>query len=300
VFVPIRPAVPKTRATASRSWWARIAVAAALIFEIALAATLVTTQRHNPASHSSSKPATSPVDHLTVGDGRTVRLISLGGERTDRLLTRVAADIVGSVAVVEQFWGTDWDHEIVIIATDSESQFVAQAGLDPAREWGDIAAVSVADDVDLVEHRAVGQRIVLAPGASMMSDSALQIVMTHELFHFAARADTALDAPRWLLEGVADYLARPAAPIPREAAAAIKGLPTDADLDVPGPDRSLGYDRAWWFARFVADSYGADALRQLYREACGPGHVEFGAAVQSVLGIDTENLRVAWIRWLSR
>jgi hypothetical protein len=227
-------------------------------------------------------------------------LISLGGERTDRLLTRVAADIAGSVAAVESFWGSDWDHEIVIVATDSESQFVAQAGLDPAREWGDIAAVSVADDVDLDRRRAVGQRIVLAPGASAMSDPALRIVLTHELFHFAARADTALDAPQWLLEGVADYVARPAAPIPPEAAHAVKDLPTDADLDLPGVERTLGYDRAWWFARFVADTYDVDALRQLYLKSCGPGHVDFGAAVQLVLGTDTENLRTAWIRWLSR
>jgi hypothetical protein len=237
---------------------------------------------------------------LVVGDGRTVRLISLGGESTDRLLTRVATEIADAVVAVEKFWGIDWDRDIVIIATDSKPQFVAQAGLDPGREWGDIAAVSVADDVDLRRHRAIGQRIVLAPGASTMSDSALRIVLTHELFHFAARADTALDAPRWLLEGVADYVARPPTPIPPGAAVAISSLPTNADLDLPGPDRSVGYDRAWWFARFVADTYGVDALRHLYRKACGPEHVEFGAAVQSVLGIDTEKLRIAWIRWLRR
>lgn len=34
-----------------------------------------------------------------------------------------------------------------------------------------------------------------------MSATALRIVLTHELFHYAARVDTALDAPRWLTEG---------------------------------------------------------------------------------------------------
>jgi hypothetical protein len=274
-------------------------VSATLTVEIALAGGFLAIRAPGSAAPI-SRPAPSSADQLVVGDGRTVRLISLGAERTDRLLSRIAADIAGAVVAVEKFWGTDWDHEIVIIATESEPQFVAQAGLDPGREWGDIAAVSVADDVDPSQHRAVGQRIVLAPGASMMSDPALRIVLTHELFHFAARADTALDAPRWLLEGVADYVARPATPIPPGAAVAGTGLPTDADLDAPGPNRTLGYDRAWWFARFVADTYGVDSLRQLYRKACGPGHLDFGAAVQSVLGIGAENLRVAWIRWLSR
>lgn len=52
-----------------------------------------------------------------------------------------------------------------------------------------------------------------------MSEASLRIVLTHELFHLAARTGTALDAPRWLVEGVADFVARPAAPLPAGAAA---------------------------------------------------------------------------------
>nr|WP_264003246.1 hypothetical protein [Mycolicibacterium sphagni] len=235
---------------------------------------------------------------MVVGDGRNVRLISLGGAATDGLLTRVAANIGGAVAAVEKFWGTDWERDIVVIATDSQTQFVAQAGLAPAGNWNDIAAVSVADDVDFEHHHASGQRIVFAPGAAAMSDSSLRIVLTHELFHLAARADTALDAPRWLLEGVADFVARAQTPLPSEAAADT-ALPTDADLDVAGPARARGYDRAWWFARFVADSYGVVALRRLYVEACGPGHGDFAIAVRRALGTDIAGLRARWAQWLT-
>ena len=97
-------------------------------------------------------------------------------------------------------------------------------------------------------------------------------MLTHELFHYAARADTALDAPRWLTEGVADFVARPPAPVPADALPVPLTLPSDADLDTPGPQRSLAYDRAWWFARFVADTYGAPKLRELYLATCGVGH----------------------------
>jgi hypothetical protein len=240
-------------------------------------------------------PAPAP---LIVGDGRTVRLISLGGARTDGLLTRIAAAIGDAVGAVEKFWGTDWDREIVVIATDSQAQFVAQAGLSPNGQWEDIAAVSVADHVDFEHHHASGQRMVFAPGAAEMSEASLRIVLTHELFHLAARADTALDAPRWLVEGVADFVARPPESLPPDAAADI-ALPVDADLDVAGPQRERGYDRAWWFARFVADTYGVDALRRLYIDACGPGHVDFGTAVQHALGTDTAALRARWARWLT-
>ncbi|WP_413642285.1 hypothetical protein [Mycobacterium sp. RTGN5] len=241
-------------------------------------------------------PAPAP---LVVGDGRTVRLISLGGAHTDGLLTRIAGDIGGAVGAVEKFWGTDWDREIVVIATDSQAQFVAQAGLTPNGNWADIAAVSVADHVDFEHHHASGQRMVFAPGAVTMSDGSLRIVLTHELFHLAARADTALDAPRWLLEGVADFVARPPTPLPPDAAADT-ALPVDADLDVAGAQRERGYDRAWWFARFVADSYGTDALRRLYVEACGPGHGDFDTAVHRALGTDTAGLRARWAQWLTR
>jgi hypothetical protein len=234
-----------------------------------------------------------------VGDGRPVRMISLGGTRTDELLTRITSDMGGAVDAVERFWGTDWDREIIVIATDTEPQFVAQAGLDPNGRWSDIAAVSVADGVDFARHHADGQRIVVAPGAAAISDAALRIVVTHELFHFAARADTALDAPRWLVEGTADFVARPPTPLPAGAAAETT-LPSSAELDEFGPQRAMGYDRAWWFARFVADTYGVESLRRLYVEACGPGHGDFATAARRALDTDLTELRARWAQWLNR
>lgn len=251
-----------------------------------------------PADGTTGSPPTTAVSD-SQQTPRSVRAVSLGGARTDLLLRRVRADLDGAVAAVERFWGDDWPREIVIVATDSDAQFVAEAHLDPRRQWTDIAAVAVADEVDPTDRLATGQRIVLAPGASVMSDPALRIVLTHELFHLAARADTALDAPRWLTEGVADFVARPAAPIP-PGAAANTALPTDADLDRPGPDRSAGYDRAWWFARFVANGYGTDGLRRLYVAACGPGHGDLATAVRRALGVDLAELQNGWAGWLNR
>lgn len=230
---------------------------------------------------------------------RTVRAVSLGGARTDALLARVRADLDAAVVDVERFWGTDWPREIVVVATDSPTRFAAEAGLDPRRDWTDIAAVAVADEVDTAGRRAVGQRIVLAPGAAAMSDAALRIVLGHELFHLAARPDTALDAPRWLTEGVADFVARPPAPIP-PAAAATTALPTDADVDAPGPGRAAGYDRAWWFARFVAAEFGTDGLRRFYALACGPGHGDLAWAAREALDVDLPELQTRWARWLNR
>ncbi len=244
-------------------------------------------------------PARSSAPSLVVAAGRTVRLVNQGGAAGRLLLNRVAADIGSAVDAVVSFWGADWSSDITVVATGSDSQFAAEAGGGPAAQWADIAAIAVADRVDPARRTATGQRIVFAPAAATMSERSLRIVLTHELFHYAARRDTAVDAPRWLTEGVADFVARPQTTVPRPAQLPT-ALPSDADLDVPGPQRSLAYDRAWWFSRFVADSYGPVTLRRLYQAACGVGHADVPTAVREVLGTDTAELVGRWQQWLGR
>ncbi|OBA64182.1 hypothetical protein A5647_03790 [Mycobacterium sp. 1100029.7] len=243
-----------------------------------------------------SRPAAEPAP-LVVGD-REVRLLSLGGPAADRLLNRIAANVGAAIAKVEAFWGTDWSRDIAVEAAGSDEQFRAAAGGGAAEQWADIAAVTVADQVDPAHRTVIGQRIVFAPGAADMSESALRIVLTHELFHFASRADAALDAPRWLPEGVADFVARPAAPVPEDARSSTASLPSDFELDSPGPQRSRAYDRAWWFARFVADTFGTPKLRAYYLAVCGVAHADPLVAGHDVLGVDAAGLLAGWQHWL--
>ena len=235
---------------------------------------------------------------MVVGD-RAVRLIGLGGPAADHLLSRVASNIGAAIDAVESFWGVDWSRIVSVVVAGSDDQFRAAAGGGPESQWADIAAVTVADHVDPANRLAVGQRIVFAPGAAQMSEPALRIVLTHELFHYAARAETAVDAPRWLTEGVADYVARPHTPLP-DVTPVPTALPSDADLAAPGPQRSQAYDRAWLFALFVADTRGAPTLRALYRSACGDGHTDLPDAVHDVLGKDPAGILADWQQWLSR
>ncbi|MGH3421212.1 MAG: hypothetical protein ACRDOD_16690 [Streptosporangiaceae bacterium] len=230
--------------------------------------------------------------------GRSVRLVNLGGSVTEPLLGRITTNLGPAVDAVQSFWGADWPRDITVVVTGTERQFRAQAGGGSAAQWADIAAVTVADRLDPVRRVAAGQRVVFAPGAATMSDSALRIVLSHELFHYAARADTARDASRWLTEGVADFVARPPAGLPARTPLPT-ALPSDVDLDAPGPQRSLAYDRAWWFARFVAERYGPTTLRAFYRAACGVGHADLPTAVRNVLDTDMPGLLARWQQWLT-
>ena len=217
-----------------------------------------------------------------LSDGRTVHLVGLGGSETAPLLNRIAPQMNDAAKAVTAFWGPDWPRDVVIVAAASDAEFGSLAGGGP-----DIAATTTAE------------RIMFAPGAAAMSDASLRIVVRHELFHYASRADTAADAPRWLTEGVADFVGRP--PTPRRPQEAIEPatIPTDADLNSTGPAGSAAYDRAWWFSRFVADEYGTATLRALYLRACGPGHPDAATAVRDTLGVDLPTVLARWRHWMS-
>ncbi|OBB95251.1 DUF4157 domain-containing protein [Mycobacterium sp. 852002-40037_SCH5390672] len=268
-------------------------VAAAVPFDAERESRIRPAQLVTPAPSQTSASTRS----VTVGD-RTVRLSGLGGPASDRLLSRVASNMGAAITAVESFWGRDWTREISVAAAGTDEEFRAAAGGGPPAQWADIAAVTVVDRLDPVHRVALGQRIVFAPGAANMSAASLRIVLAHELFHYAARADTVADAPRWLTEGVADFVGRPPTRVPPDALLPMT-LPTDSDLDVPGAQRSLAYDRAWWFARFVADTYGPPKLRDLYLATCGIRHTDMTVAGQDVLGSSPADLLTRWHQWLT-
>jgi hypothetical protein len=259
-------------------------LAAVLVTELICALLFVGRPQASPAAPVVAAPAslTTPTAASTTEtliDGRTVHLVGLGGVRTSPLLARIATEMNDAATAVTAFWGTDWPRDIVIVAAGSDAEFGTLAGGGP-----DIAATTTAE------------RIMFAPGAAAMSAESLRIVVRHELFHFASRSDTAADAPRWLTEGVADFVGRPPAPRPADGAE-LAQLPTDAEL--AGPDQSRAYDRAWWFTRFVADVYGADTLRALYLRACGPGHPDAATAVRQTLAADLPTVLARWRHWMS-
>lgn len=268
-----------------------------LVAELAVAALLVvsappSTPTPADAGRAAPAPAAATPGPLRLADGRMVYLVG-----TAPVLTRIAAEIGDAVNAVVGFWGDDWSRRIVIVATDTTSQFAVETGTSDG-QFRDIAAATVTDEFDAVKRLASGERIVFAPGAGTMSEPSLRIVVRHELFHYAARADTAADAPRWLAEGVADYVGRPETPLePLKAEGPIAWrLPSDADFT--GPQLSAAYDRAWLFTRFVADTYGRPALRRLYLLACGPGHPDAAAAVSDVLGASLPDVLARWRQWL--
>lgn len=226
-----------------------------------------------PAGPAVLSPRTVPLD------GRTAHLIDLGAPGGAVLLDRITAELPAAAAAVTEFWGPQWPAAVTVVVAGSADQFTALAA-----GGTDVAATATA------------QRITFSPDATAMSDTDLRIVLRHELFHYAARADTAADAPVWLTEGVADYVGRPQDP-PPPAPGPDAALPTDAELGTPGSQRSAAYDQAWSFASYVADAYGVPALRRLYLAAGGHGHGGVAGAMRAALGADPADVLSGWRQW---
>lgn len=259
------------------------ALAVLLVCELTVAAALVLR-----APTSSDRVETSLSTH-----GREMLLTVHAGVDAQRTAQRVTAEIGLAVDAVVAFWGDDWRRDIVVDVTATEAQFAAAlAGTGVESAFAGMAAVAVATWVDPANGTADGQRIVFAPAMAGVGDSGLRLVLRHELFHYAARTQTALDAPVWVTEAVADFVARP--PQPTDVVAQ---LPADADFLGPEPARSRAYDQAWSFARFVADRYGVAALRQFYVRAAGAGHTDVASALREVLGASTSELLEQWADW---
>ena len=140
-------------------------LAVVLVGQLLAAAILLGAGRHRPPQPR-RLPRPAP---LVVGDGRVVRLISLGGTGPTNCSPGSGADRRRRRRG-GKFWGTDWDHEIVVIATGSDPQFIAHAGLDLTGS-GPTSPRSPWPITSIRAPPAGGRRIVFARARRPMSAS---------------------------------------------------------------------------------------------------------------------------------
>lgn len=202
------------------------------------------------------------------------------GPATDRGLVRQLARLCVSAArTVDRAWGTAWRrgtgrHTRLVVAADV-SALADLLGHDDTDGLTDVAAVTTGP---------VGEpaRAVYINGDAFaaLSDLGRSVVLTHELVHVATRATGDQDAPTWVEEGYADYVAyRDSGLDPDQIAgdALAAALPTEmlgtADFDASeATAAAVAYGRAWAAVGLVADRLPTAAgLRRFYRIAAHQG-----------------------------
>lgn len=187
------------------------------------------------------------------------------------------------------------------------------AGVDQilgTEEDSTIGVAGVTTSADGSTGRRAPIRIVLDPAQiGGLSSAGAQVVVTHELTHVAIRSVTsAVAAPAWLDEGVADLVALRAVGVPLATSAADlidvmrttgvpDALPVAADFARAGPRRDAAYQASWLACREIEQRVGIDGLLKVHRAVSSGARVD--EALREHVAISRRALVQRWRQRLS-
>ena len=222
------------------------------------------------------------------------RSLVLGPPGNDAALQHLASEIDAAITSVSAVWGTGWSQRVAAIVPANAATFTALTGAG-SRES---SAAAVTEGIDSLSGRPYGQRLVINPAPfAALSVLGRRIVLTHEITHLATAAVTADIAPRWLIEGFAEYVANLHTGQPIAVAASeLRGelehgrvptdLPADTGFASSGAVLAAQYEQAWLACRLIAARVGQAGLVRFYRAvgtALAPKAEAVSAAFRTVL-----------------
>jgi len=188
-----------------------------------------------------------------------------------------------SAALVDEVWGVVWPRVVVVVVPGDQAQMAGLLQRDDQTGLEQIAAVTTGE-VGLPSGGSADRIIVNPAGFDQLDEVSRGVVLTHEITHVATRSTSALDAPIWLSEGFADYVAYQGTELPRRSVAADvlelvragtgpTALPDAAAFDPANGDIAPAYSGSWLAAELVARTYGQEVLVEFYRAVTGTGVV---------------------------
>lgn len=260
-----------------------------------------------------------PWDFGPIAVVRGAHSLILGPAGTQRGLQQIADVVDDAVPAVTAVWGTDWSRDVEVVVPSTAEALAADLGEDTsgsvaggAAETPDIAAVAVTDGLDPVTGRPEGQRVVvLAHSFDTLSPLGRRVVFTHEVAHIASAAATGGASPRWLVEGLAEYVGNLGTGQPVRVAASElvtqvghrglpRRLPADSVFDA-ATTAAAAYEQSWLACRLIASRVGASGLVRFYRQVGRSGYSTASAvsgAMRSVLHESTAQFVVRWRAYL--
>jgi len=252
---------------------------------------------------------TGPWDYGPLVAARGTSSLVLGHPQDSADLPRLAAAVDAAVPVVTGVWGTGWARQVAVLVPASDQELSALVGQGSALT--DISAETVFDTQDPA--RGTRQRLVLNPHALVdLTPTGLRIVVQHEITHIASAAGTGPSSPRWLVEGLADYVGNlgSAQPVP-VAASELRtelargrppaALPSDAEFAPGGTRLPQVYEESWLACRLIATRAGHAGLVSFYRlVGASPDAATTAVAsvLQRVLHESTATFTAQWRAYL--
>jgi hypothetical protein len=240
----------------------------------------------------------------TAGSARTLIVYHPGDEALARRLLRVADR---AYAQVDAAWTRHWERKAVILVPKDQQEAEELVG---ASDLSRVAAVASSSVESGASERVLGNRIVVnTDNVERYNDLNLQVLITHEMTHVATRT-LGDGVPLLLVEGLADWaalkpLGYPLAVTRPNLARRVRAdrfdgrLPGDGEFR--GPDAAVAYDEGSAFCLWVADTYGAGKLRDLYRQFKGsdpPSEAEFDRGFRRALDQTRRQAERRWAVWV--
>lgn len=240
---------------------------------------------------------------LNVVRGRSVLVLSASSVVSTSQLTRLGDAAVREVTAI---WGSAWDRKVVVVVPASQRQLGQLLRRDEAN-YDQLAAVATSERSG-DSFLGAAHRVWVNPGTwGKVNPKGRAIVLRHEITHVATGAAVPGDFPIWLEEGFADYVGyRPSGVdrsiIARDLLAQARqgkvptALPDRQDFAGASPTLSTAYEGAWWACQYLVDTYGEDALLEIYRAALADPDQAGSAdrALKAVVGISEAQLTQAW------
>ena len=244
---------------------------------------------------------------LTVATG--VSSVVLAPQADAGRATALAADADRAVAAVNRVWAAPWPRRVAVVVASSPAELSTVAA---STVTADASAVTVSDPRDPLTQQLPGLRIVLNPAHfDGLTAAGTDIVLRHEITHVATASATGQASPRWLVEGMAEYVANLTSGIPvGRAAAELRtaighghvptALPSDEALQ-DAATAAQSYEQAWLACRLIALRAGQGGLERFYRlvgaSASAP-EAAVSSAMHSVVHESTAQFTRRWRAYL--
>jgi hypothetical protein len=235
-------------------------------------------------SDSDAEPAQTHRELWDVGRVQVVKaqyglVMGLG---TTKELEAYAREVDKAVPRVDEVWNNDWAGHVLLVVTRTEDEMASLLGGRPSA-YRQLAAVT-RGELGAAEGTAAADRVLVNPKAyADLSSMGRRVILGHEITHVAARARTQAWTPKWLAEGLADYVGYLKSGLPDDVIAQeltddVRAgklpteLPSNSDFGTTNAGLPQTYEMSWLACKMIVERYGGrDALVGFYRTIGAPG-----------------------------
>lgn len=198
------------------------------------------------------------------------------------LLREYARDVDRAVPRVDSVWSHEWSRRVLLVVTRTEDEMASLLGGRPAM-YRQLAAVT-RGELGAAEGTAAADRVLVNPKAyAELSGVGRRVIMGHEITHVAVRSRTQDWTPKWLSEGLADYVGYlgsglPTDVIAQELAQDVRAgrvptqLPRNGSFGTTNSRLPQTYEMSWLACKMIVERYGGrDTLVEFFRVVGTPG-----------------------------